>query len=118
MTAIPADVSGLLSGQLGAAGAAAPAGQADAKAVGAEFEGVFLSMLLKQMRQSLDEGFFAGDSGDSFGGMFDLFLGKQLAEASPIGVGDLLTQQYAKNAARDGAESAHAPTATPLSRQA
>ena len=43
-----------------------------------EFEATFLSMLLKEMRQTLDPdgGLFPGDSGDVQGGLFDrLHLG-------------------------------------------
>ncbi|MEM0927641.1 MAG: hypothetical protein AAGJ83_16460, partial [Planctomycetota bacterium] len=58
-----------------------------------EFESVFLSMLLKELRQSLDDGFFGGESSDSMGGMFDMFIGKHLADASPLGIGNLVTGQ-------------------------
>lgn len=71
-----------------------PKSAARMQELGNEFESVFLSMLLKEMRQSLDEGFFGSESSDSFGGMFDLFIGKHLAESSPIGVGDMIQQQY------------------------
>ena len=69
------------------------------KQVGEDFESVFLSMMLKEMRNSLDEGFFGSESSDSFGGMFDLFIGQHLAKTGPIGVGELLVQQY--NAQQD-----------------
>ena len=68
------------------------------KELGTEFESVFLSMLLKEMRNSLEDGFFSGEGSDSFGGMFDLFIGQHLAKSNPIGVSDLLVQQYAKGA--------------------
>lgn len=58
-----------------------------------EFESVFLSLLLKELRQSLDEGFFGGETSDSMGGMFDMFIGKHLAEASPLGIGNMVTDQ-------------------------
>lgn len=68
------------------------------KELGTEFESVFLSMLLKEMRNSLEDGLFSGEGSDSFGGMFDLFMGQHLAKSNAIGVSDLLVQQYAKGA--------------------
>jgi flagellar protein FlgJ len=60
-----------------------------------EFESTFLSMLLKEMRQTLEEdgGFFPGDTGDVQGGLFDLFLGKHLADAGGVGLAATLVQQ-------------------------
>jgi flagellar protein FlgJ len=62
-----------------------------------EFEATFLSMLLKEMRQTLepDGGFFVGDTGDVQGGLFDLFLGRHLAEVGGIGMANSLMQQLA-----------------------
>ena len=56
-----------------------------------EFESVFLSLLLKEMRNTLDQengGLFGGEGSDTLGGMFDMFMGKHLAEASPLGISD------------------------------
>ena len=59
-----------------------------------DFEAMMLSQLLKQMRQSMNEdGLFAGDSADVHGGMFDMFLGKHLAEAGGIGLTGMLLRQ-------------------------
>jgi Rod binding domain-containing protein len=46
-----------------------------------EFEAVFASLLLKEMRNSVDGGLFPGDKSDSFGSLFDLHLGRVMAEA-------------------------------------
>lgn len=53
-----------------------------------DVETMFLSLLLKEMRQSSesDGGFFAGDSGDVYGGLFDFYMGKHMAEAGGIGL--------------------------------
>lgn len=68
------------------------------ESVGVEFEGVFLSMMLKEMRNSLENGgFFGEESSDTYGGMFDLFIGKHIAEAKPLGIADLLLEQYDKS---------------------
>jgi|GEM_PF-6284571 len=60
-----------------------------------EFEATFLSMLLKEMRNSSDEegGMFAGDTGDVQGGLFDLFMSKHLADAGGFGLATSLVQQ-------------------------
>jgi Rod binding domain-containing protein len=58
-----------------------------------EFESVFVSLLLKEMRQTLNgDGLFQGDSSDSYGGLFDLYMGQHLAQAGGIGIGQLITQ--------------------------
>lgn len=60
-----------------------------------EFEATFLSMLLKEMRQTLepDGGLFPGDSGDVQGGLFDLLLGSHLAQAGGVGLATALVRQ-------------------------
>jgi len=65
--------------------------------VGKEFEGVFLSMMLKEMRNTLEGGgFFGEETSDTYGGMFDMFIGQDLAESSPLGIAELLTDNLAK----------------------
>jgi flagellar protein FlgJ len=54
-----------------------------------EFEATFLSMIIKQMRETLDQdggGLFPGDSGDVQGGLFDMFLGRHLADSGGVGL--------------------------------
>lgn len=52
-----------------------------------QFEAVFASMILKQMRQSMaGESFIPSDSGDVFGSMFDMYLGEHLSEAGGLGL--------------------------------
>ncbi len=74
--------------------------QLDAKAtkqqldqVGTEFESLFMSMLLKEMRQIEGEegGLFSGDGGDVYGGLFDLMMGQSLAQNSPLNIAQLVT---------------------------
>ncbi len=84
-----------------------PAAKSGAKVQGAndartqsmakEFEAVFLSMLLKQMRESLepDQGLFPGDSGDVQGGLFDLYMSRHLADSGGVGLADALIRQIA-----------------------
>jgi flagellar protein FlgJ len=62
-----------------------------------EFEATFLSMLLKEMRQTLEPegGLFPGDSGDVQGGLFDLYLGRHLAVSGGVGMAAALVRQIA-----------------------
>jgi Rod binding domain-containing protein len=63
-------------------------------AVATSFESMFLSMMMKEMRQTLDEGgFFGEDKGDVYGGLFDLYLGQHLAQAGGIGIANLIRRQ-------------------------
>ncbi|MFO0968401.1 MAG: hypothetical protein U0793_22835 [Gemmataceae bacterium] len=72
----------------------------------AGIEGVFVSLLLKQMRESLEPGaMFGGDSGDVLGGLFDMTLGQHLGKTGMLGIGNLLKKdwmrKYENNQARD-----------------
>jgi Rod binding domain-containing protein len=52
-----------------------------------DFEGLFLSMMIKELRQTgSGDGLFAGDGSDTYGGMFDMFLGNELAEGKGLGL--------------------------------
>ena len=52
-----------------------------------KFEGLFMSMMIKQLREtSSGEGLFPGDKSDTYGGMFDMFMGDHLAESSDTGL--------------------------------
>jgi len=56
-----------------------------------EFESVFLSLMLKEMRNTLDQengGLFAGEGSDTFGGMFDMYMSQHLAKSQPLGIGN------------------------------
>lgn len=59
--------------------------------VAQEWEATMLSLLLKEMRQTLDpETLFPGDAGDIHGGLFDFYLGRLLAASGGIGLAELL----------------------------
>ncbi len=77
-------------------------GAADAKLREAakEMEATFLSMLLKQMRETLepDGGLFAGDTGDVQGGLFDLYMSRHLADAGGVGMAAALLRQMQETA--------------------
>jgi flagellar protein FlgJ len=62
--------------------------------VAKNFEGLFMSLLLKEMRQTLESGsFFGSDSADVYGGLFDLYLGQHLAQGEGLGIASMLKQQ-------------------------
>jgi len=63
-----------------------------------EFEGVFMSMMIKQLRETNNgDGFFPGDHSDTYGGMFDMFMGQLLARGSQTGLESLFESTSAKN---------------------
>ncbi len=91
-------------------------GAADAKLKDAakEMEATFLSMLLKEMRQTLDEeggGLFPGDSGDVQGGLFDLYLSRHLADNGGVGMATALLRQMQATAPKPLTTDAHTPPA-------
>lgn len=51
-----------------------------------QFEGVFISLMLKEMRKTVGEGHFAGDSSDTLGGLFDMTLGEELSRSGGLGI--------------------------------
>lgn len=66
----------------------------DAERIAQGFESLLLAQVLKEMRQTLQQGgMFAGDSGDVQGGMFDLFMSQHLAQAGGVGIAAMLKQQ-------------------------
>ncbi|MCA9051227.1 MAG: rod-binding protein [Planctomycetaceae bacterium] len=72
--------------------------EADAASVGKaarEFESVMMSMMLKTMRESMSQDMFSGDQSDTFGGMFDMFLGQHLAEHGGVGLSRLVADAAA-----------------------
>ena len=82
----------------------AGAGQAANKAaeVAKDFESVLVGQMLKESRQTLDKdgGLFAGDKTDSLGALFDLYMGKHLAESGTIGVADSIARNLTTDRAK------------------
>ena len=64
----------------------------DAVAIG--FESMFASLVLKEMRQTLDsDTMFAGDAGDVYGGMFDMYMGQHIAATGGLGIAAAVRRQ-------------------------
>jgi flagellar protein FlgJ len=58
------------------------------------FESMFLSLMLKEMRQTLEpDTLFGPDSGDVLGGLFDMFLSQYLAPAGALGIASMVRKQ-------------------------
>jgi len=62
--------------------------------VGKQFESIFTTMMVKEMRNTLEpETLFGGDKGDVLGGLFDFFMGQHLADSGRIGMAQVLQRQ-------------------------
>ncbi|WP_437192234.1 rod-binding protein [Planctomicrobium sp. SH527] len=68
------------------------------EALAKQFESLFVSMLVKEMRQSSgsEDGLFPGDSSDTYGGMFDMFMGQHIAENGGIGMAESIREAVLK----------------------
>ena len=79
-----------------------------------KFEGMFMSMILKELRKTgTGEGFFPGDHSDTYGGMFDMFVGDHLAKTSDIGLEQLFQSSAAMKQLEEhatGTQSTNAST--------
>ena len=79
----------------------------DAAQVAHEFESMFVSMMMKAMRQaSGGEGMFPGDQSDTLGGLFDMTLGDHMAAAGGIGVSRILKESQLLNVSASASTSA------------
>lgn len=89
-------------------------GDPTAAKVAQDFESVFASMLLKEMRQSLEPGsLFGEDSGDIYGGLFDKYFGDQMTKANGLGLSNMMQQaleKSMKSAADNAAPQSNAVT--------
>lgn len=72
----------------------APSAREAPEVVGKAFEELFTTLVLKQMRQTLDSGgLFAGDESDVLGGLFDHYMGQHLAKSGGFGIGAMIRRQ-------------------------
>jgi len=97
------DISSLTSsitGQIDQANASREAGNleramnsATSDDAGKRFEAMLGTMLAKEMRKGLDEGFFGkGPGADSFSSWLDEYVGRTMAEQGTLGTGSLVKQ--------------------------
>lgn len=65
----------------------------EATRVAEEFESVFSSLVLKEMRKTLEPGaMFGEDSGDVYGGLFDLYMGQQMSQSGGFGLAKMVRE--------------------------
>lgn len=69
------------------------------RAAAREFEGYFLSYLLKIMRETVPKGMLESKAADQFLTFYDQELGRRAAEAGGIGIGRLV-EEYLRQAAQ------------------
>jgi Rod binding domain-containing protein len=83
------------NGDPAALAAQAKVKDARANAAAAEgFESMFATLLVKQMRQTLEpDTLFGSDRGEVLGGLFDFYLGQHLAQAGALGIGAVIKKQ-------------------------
>lgn len=78
-----------------------PNPRAGAEVAGKAFEEIFASLLLRQMRNTLEEGsMFAGDKSDVLGGLFDHYLGQHIAKSGGLGIGAMIRMQMERQSGR------------------
>ena len=93
---------------------AKPMSQREIDHVAEGFDAMFASLLIKQMRQTLNEGgegeggMFGKDSGDVLGGLFDTFMGDHLAKAGGLGIGKMVKHQLEQMASHRNPYAAQA----------
>ena len=74
-----------------------PTGAGRSEETAKAFEGMFASLLVKEMRQTLSEGLFGSDTADVYGVLFDQHIGRQLAEGEGLGIKQLILAQAQSN---------------------
>ncbi len=62
-----------------------------------EFEGFFLSYLLKVMRETVPKGLIENKMGHLFDSFYDQEIGQRGAQAGGIGLADLMVRAYTQN---------------------
>ncbi len=56
-----------------------------------QLEGVFVSLLVKKMRESLDQPMFGeGPEADTYAGFFDQMLGEEISKGGGIGISEMV----------------------------
>ena len=74
--------------------------QQEIKKAGQDFESLFFSTMLKEMRKSISSeeggGLFAGEGSDTYGGMFDSFIGQHMASSGQLGIAKTV-ESYLQN---------------------
>lgn len=59
------------------------------------FESLLLSMMVKEMRQSMGSDLFPGDESDILGSLFDMHLGEHMSQFAQLGLNESLLGSHA-----------------------
>jgi peptidoglycan hydrolase FlgJ len=89
----------------------APTNEKAMDAAAAGFESVFMSMLVKEMRQTSDGSslLFGHDTGDVLGGLFDYYMGQHLAQSGGLGIAAMIKKSWQKHASNPIQQAAVSP---------
>ncbi|GAB5440637.1 MAG: hypothetical protein Fues2KO_09860 [Fuerstiella sp.] len=68
--------------------------------VATQLESVFVSMMLKSMRESMSQDMFAGEGSDTFGGLFDSLMADHITAGGGLGLADMILQSQNSALAR------------------
>ena len=60
------------------------------------FESYFATMLVKELRRALPEGFFSGSGSDVYGAWFDEHIGRAISERDALGLAGLIKTSMAQ----------------------
>jgi len=70
-----------------------------------KMEALFATMLVKELRRALPNGFFGKDSGaDTFNGWFDEHIGESLAKTDALGLAGMIKTAFDSQPAENGGE--------------
>ncbi len=95
MNSINSLTSGMIPGQIlntGSNSGLLIQGQLSPEEVGKEFESVFVTQLVKEMRQTVGEEGIFGGSADAYGGLFDMFMGSYLSQSGGFGLQGMISE--------------------------
>jgi len=91
----------LASSQVGALSESAKVTAEKVRSMTKDFESILMGELLKQSRQTVGPGgMFENDGADIYGGLFDFFMGKHLAESGGMGLAAFLESQIQVDATK------------------
>lgn len=95
---------------------ATPSAGADSLPAARQFEAMLASMLVKEMRSSLSEGFFGkGAGGDVYGGWLDEHIGATLARRDALHLESTLRESLDRKARQADQPGASTPASAPTS---
>ncbi len=85
-----------------------PSNEKALREIGKDFESLFYSMLLKELRSSLESeeggGLFAGEKTGTLGTLFDMYMGQHLSSSSSLGISQAVIS-YLSNQPRESSQT-------------